>query len=81
MQISQIKGTKQITLALNIQDERKNLTSAIQLLHMMYILFNYMYNDFIVNALKYFYIYLQYYFFIFFFFCTVEVFMSCMAFL
>lgn len=35
---------------------------------MMYILFNYMYNDFIVNALKYFYIYLQYYFFIFFFF-------------
>lgn len=34
---------------------------------MMYILFNYMYNDFIVNALKYFYIYLQYYFFIFFF--------------
>lgn len=48
---------------------------------MMYILFNYMYNDFIVNALKYFYIYLQYYFFIFFFFCTVEVYMSCMTFL
>lgn len=48
---------------------------------MMYILFNYMYNDFIVNALKYFYIYLQYYFFIFSFFCTVEVYMSCMTFL
>lgn len=68
MQISQIKGTKQIILALNIQDERKNLTSAIQLLDMMYILFNYMYNDFIVNALKYFYIYLQYFFFHLFFF-------------